>query len=99
MQKKNSIFLPKIIFIDKQIMKEERERDPQNFTLCSHLEWNTGIIFHIPQNNVSNYLHSLFIFRPYSTDTLYRKHQQLERNSKESLEFTYVQTQSMLCDQ
>lgn len=79
MQKKIAFF-PKITFIDKQIVKKIRK----NFTLCRHLEWNAGIIFYIPQNNIPNYLHSLSIFRPYSTSTWYRKPARLERNCGES---------------
>lgn len=62
----------------------DHEKKIKNFTLCRHLEWSAGIIFYIPQNNIPNYLYSLSIFRLYSTGTLCRKHQQLERNCGES---------------
>lgn len=74
------------------------KKKKKTFTLCvcvRHLEWNAGIIFYIPQNNIPNYLHSLLIFRLYSTGTLYGKLQQLEIVEKASLEFTCVQTQSV----
>ena len=78
-------------------MKKKKQRT--SYCVCvRHLEWNAGIIFYIPQNNIPNYLHSLFTFRLYSTGTLYGKPQQLEIVEKASLEFTCVQTQSMRCD-
>lgn len=76
-------------------MGKKRRKKDLHIVCVRHLEWNAGIIFSIPQNNIPNYLHSLFIFRLYSTGTLYGKLQQLEIVEKASLEFTCVQTQSV----